>query len=98
VHSAETIFDGLALWVLFAFFLGLAFVGLQYNLRASRLEGKLDLILRNMGVPYPPPLSPGVQGLARQRQKIAAIALYRKETGTDLRTAKQAIEDWLKNH
>jgi hypothetical protein len=98
MHAADTIFDGLALWVIFAFFLGLAFVGLQFSVRVSRLEGKLNLILRNMGVPYPPPLSPAVQGIARQRQKIAAIALYRKETGVDLKTAKQAVEDWLKAH
>jgi hypothetical protein len=51
-----------------------------------------------MGVPYPPPPSAAVQGFARQRQKVAAVALYRKETGTDLRTAKRAVEDWLKNH
>jgi hypothetical protein len=98
MHTVDTIFDGLALWVIFIFLLGLAFAGLQFSTRASRLEGKLDLILRNMGVPYPPPPSAAVQGFARQRQKVAAVALYRKETGTDLRTAKRAVEDWLKNH
>jgi hypothetical protein len=98
MHAADTFFDGLAIWAVFAFLLALAFIGLQFSSRASRLEGKLDLVLRNMGVPYPPPPSPAVQGLARQRQKVAAIALYRKETGVDLKTAKQAVEDWLKSH
>jgi hypothetical protein len=63
----------------------------QVNLR--RVEGKLDALLQHHGIQPPSDLSPEVRRLASDpRQKIAAIKLYREQTGASLAEAKAAIE------
>jgi hypothetical protein len=67
----------------------------------ARLERKVDLILAHLGIEYvetapPCPLSAEVQELARNpAQKIAAIALHRRQTGVGLKEAKDAVEAFI---
>jgi ribosomal protein L7/L12 len=69
--------------------------------RLMRLEAKLDLILKHLGVTYVEETSPGglsaaVQELARHPHcKIQAIKLYREETGAGLKEAKDAVEAYI---
>jgi ribosomal protein L7/L12 len=68
--------------------------------RLHRLEAKVDLILRHLGLEYQGPapgeLSAEVKALADDpARKIAAIALHRKETGVGLKEAKDAVEAYL---
>ena len=62
--------------------------------RLRRVEAKLDLILRHLGLEYVDPATPGglsaeVKTLADDpAQKIAAIKLYREETGAGLADAR----------
>lgn len=76
--------------------------------RVRRVERKLDTVIAHLGivptVPVPQPgtvvqpLSPMQPGLdqvyafLRQGQKIQAIKAYREFTGSDLKTAKEAVE------
>jgi hypothetical protein len=68
--------------------------------RLRRLEQKVDLILKHLGLEYRDAisdlLSERVRALADDpSQKIAAIKLHRKETGCGLREAKEAIEAYI---
>jgi hypothetical protein len=69
--------------------------------RLRRLEAKLDLVLRHLGLEYHGPATPGglsdeVKALADDpTQKIRAIALHRQETGVSLKEAKDAVEAYL---
>ncbi len=68
--------------------------------RLRRLEQKVDLILKHLGIEYHDTigdlLSEKVKALADDpAQKIAAIKLHREETGCGLREAKEAIEAYL---
>ncbi len=58
-----------------------------------RLDAKLNLILKEMGVAFPPRPSAGVQAIARS-QRIAAIKAYREETGLGLKQAMDVIDQW----
>src|SRR6266576_2178092 len=61
----------------------------------SRIEGKLDLLLKQAGLEYDPykSISPRVAGLLKQGKKIEAIKCYREEnTGVGLREAKEYVE------
>jgi hypothetical protein len=65
--------------------------------RLIRLEGKLDLVLRQLGLEYTPPssgvLSQQVKALcADPAHKIAAIKLHREQTGASLAEAKATVE------
>jgi hypothetical protein len=71
---------------------------LSEGARLRRLEDKVDLILKHLGLEYQPGsgLSAEVRALADDpRQKINAIKLHREQTGVGLREAKQAIEDYM---
>jgi hypothetical protein len=68
--------------------------------RIRRLEQKVDLILKHLGIEYrdfmADLLSEKVRALAdNPAQKIAAIKLQREETGCGLREAKEAIEAYI---
>lgn len=65
-----------------------------------RLEKKVDLILKHLGLEYVETticgLSPEVQELARNPgQKIQAIKLHREQTGVGLKEAKDAVESFI---
>jgi hypothetical protein len=69
--------------------------------RLRRLEAKLDLILRHLGLEYQEPTTPGglsneVKALADDpAQKIQAIKLHREQTGKSLKDAKDAVEAYM---
>ena len=62
----------------------------------SRIEGKLDLLLKQAGLEYDPykSISPRVTDLLKQGKKIEAIKCYREENaGVGLREAKEYVEE-----
>jgi ribosomal protein L7/L12 len=66
-----------------------------------RLEKKVDLILKHLGLEYVEDtprclLSPEVQAAALDPgRKIEAIKLHREQTGVGLREAKDAVEAFI---
>ncbi len=67
--------------------------------RLLRVEAKLDLILKSLGLDPPCPtsgMSDAVRALADvPANKIAAIKLYREQTGLGLKEAKDDVEAYL---
>ena len=65
--------------------------------RLARVEQKLDLLLTHAGLDYTPPAKSTWQALADEgpARKIAAIKVYREETGAGLAEAKRAVEEYL---
>ncbi len=67
--------------------------------RMRRLEAKVDLILKHLGLQYEGPtsiLSDEVKTLADDPdKKIAAIKLLREQTGLGLKEAKDAVEEYI---
>jgi hypothetical protein len=69
--------------------------------RLRRIEGKLDLLLKHQGLQFSDPAIPGdlsdeVKSLADDpTKKIAAIKLYREQTGLGLKEAKDAIDAYV---
>jgi len=63
--------------------------------RLSRIEGKLDAILKHSGVRFDPleGLPEDALDAVRQGRKIEAITRYRHATGAGLQEAKDIIED-----
>ncbi|WP_062982697.1 hypothetical protein [Nocardia anaemiae] len=63
--------------------------------RIDRLERKLDMIIKHLGLPSPDPATPydEIDELIRQGKKIHAIKLYRNITGSSLSAAKDAVEE-----
>jgi ribosomal protein L7/L12 len=63
--------------------------------RVSRLDVKLDLLLKHAGVEYDPykALPPEVINALQNGRKIQAIKLYREASGVGLKDAKDFIED-----
>lgn len=77
-------------------FLGIAETVKGLEKRMKRIELYLDLILDRMQIPTPELLSVQVKELALNPQtKIAAIKLYRQETGVGLKEAKEDIEAFI---
>jgi hypothetical protein len=71
-------------------------IDIQKRLAAiSRLEAKLDLLLKNAGLNYDPyaDLPPAVIDALRMGEKIQAIKHYRQATGAGLKEAKEFIEE-----
>jgi ribosomal protein L7/L12 len=65
-----------------------------------RIERKLDLVLRHLGIEYVEPaqgkdMSEQVRALADRGDKIAAIKAHRELTGAGLAEAKRAVESYL---
>jgi hypothetical protein len=67
--------------------------------RLSRVEAKLDLLLRQAGVAYDPKaaMPAGVLDALQRGNKIEAIKLYREATGASLAEAKDQVEEWQAN-
>ena len=68
--------------------------------RLQRVERKLDLILKHLGIDYVEPapgegLSEQVRALADRGEKIGAIKMHRELTGAELAQAKQVVEAYL---
>lgn len=61
----------------------------------SRIEAKLDLLLKNAGIKYDPyaDVSEEVKAAVQSGQKILAIKHYREATGCGLKEAKEFIEE-----
>ncbi len=77
-------------------FLGIAETVKGLEKRMKRIELYLDLILDRMEIPMPELLSVQVKELAlNPKTKIAAIKLYRTETGAGLKEAKEAIDTFI---
>jgi hypothetical protein len=69
------------------------------EVRLKRIELSLDLLLEKWEIEVPSPLSARVQELALDpRQKLAAVKLYRTETGAGLKEALAAIEEFIANN
>ena len=64
--------------------------------RVAKLERQVAFLTERMGIQYPDEpdhgVSPEILELARRGRKIAAIKLYREETGVGLRAAKEFID------
>ncbi len=63
--------------------------------RVTRLEGKIDALMKQAGVEYDPweGVSEDVAAALKQGAKIKAIKLYREGTGVSLKEAKERIEE-----
>jgi len=61
----------------------------------SRLEAKVDLLLKQAGIDYDPhkDMPDHVILALRRGEKIQAIKLYREATGVGLKEAKDAVEE-----
>ncbi len=58
-----------------------------------RIEQKLDLIMKHLGIEYTEPtMTDEILQLISEGQKIGAIKKYRELTGVGLKEAKDAIE------
>lgn len=66
--------------------------------RLSRIEGKLDAILKHSGVRFDPleGIPPDALDALRRGQKIEAIKRYRHATGAGLQEAKDMIEETMR--
>lgn len=66
--------------------------------RLSRMEGKLDAMLKHAGIRFDPLDGLPKEALAalRQGRKIDAIKHYRQATGAGLAEAKDVIEEALR--
>ena len=84
-------------------FIGAVFVLAQSGLgalhrrldRLSRIEGKLDALLKHSGIRFDPFDGFPAEALAalKQGRKIEAIKHYRQATGAGLAEAKDAVEE-----
>jgi hypothetical protein len=62
----------------------------------SRIEAKLDLLLKNGAVPFEDPIDgvpPPVVESIRAGNKIEAIKRYREATGAGLKESKEFVEE-----
>lgn len=67
--------------------------------KMKRIDLSLSLLLNRMEIEVPSQLSDRVKQIALDPyRRIEAIKLYREETQSGLRDAKEAIEDFLKHN
>lgn len=74
-------------------------VSMQHEL-IQRMEHKLNIVIKQVGIRMPDELNPAVLGadvqeLARENRKIEAIHLHRRRTGAGLAEAKAVIEEFI---
>ncbi|WP_433231926.1 hypothetical protein ACQP2H_08295 [Micromonospora sp. CA-248260] len=62
------------------------------SFRLVEIERRQRLIMEHLGIVDRGPALPGVREHLARGEKIKAIKAYREATGTDLRTAKEAVE------
>ena len=60
--------------------------------RQRRIERKVDLILKHLGIDPDQGVNPQVMELVKAGQKIRAIKVYREQTGAGLKEAKEFVE------
>lgn len=60
--------------------------------RLRRLEAKLDLVLKHLGIQFKDPGVDEVRRLLQSDKTIEAIKAYRGATGASLRDAKDAVD------
>ena len=60
--------------------------------RLRRLERKVDLILKHLGLDPNQDVNVKVMELVKAGQKIEAIKVYREQTGAGLKDAKDYVE------
>ncbi len=79
---------------LFVVVLGSSWAGAGSNngRRLGRLERKVDLILKHLGLDPNQGVNVEVLELMKAGQKIQAIKLYREQTGVGLKAAKDYVE------
>ena len=58
----------------------------------NRLERKVDLILKHLGIDPNRGVDEKIMELMKSSQKIEAIKLYREQTGVGLKEAKDYVE------
>ena len=81
-------------WMLFLLVPILA-IAIGVSQQIAHVERKVNLILRHLGVETGK-LPERVKDLARDpSRKIEAIKAYREDTGSGLKDAKDAVEDWI---
>ena len=76
--------------------IGARIASIEQRLRAlSRLEGKLDAVLKHQGIRFDPygETPPAVLDALRRGRTIEAIKAYRAETGVDLKEAKDYVDE-----
>ena len=61
-----------------------------------RLERKIDLILRHLGIDPNQNLDANIMELMKEGQKIQAVNLYREQTGAGLKDAKDHVESLMR--
>ncbi|MFG1778225.1 hypothetical protein ACGFIG_17570 [Micromonospora sp. NPDC049048] len=66
--------------------------------RLGEIERRLRLVMDQLGVMDTSPLPAEVREHLARGDKIKAIAAYRKATGADLRSAKEAVETYGGQH
>ncbi|OYQ64496.1 hypothetical protein B9G53_11225 [Pseudanabaena sp. SR411] len=71
----------------------------QLEKKIKRMDLSLSLLLNRMEIEVPSQLSDRVKQVALDPyRKLEAIKLYREETGTGLREAKEAIEEFIEHN
>jgi ribosomal protein L7/L12 len=66
--------------------------------KLKRIDLSLSLILNRMEIEYPSRISDRVKQIALDPERmIEAIKLYREESNSSLKEAKEAIEEFLKS-
>jgi ribosomal protein L7/L12 len=60
--------------------------------RLARVERKLDLLLKQLGIEQSEDGMQGVRDLVAAGKKIEAVKAYREKTGAGLREALEAVE------
>jgi len=67
-------------------------LSVAYGSNNSRLERKVDLILKHLGIDPNQGVDEKIMELMKAGQKIEAIKLYREQTGVGLKEAKDYVE------
>jgi ribosomal protein L7/L12 len=62
------------------------------------MKQQVDTLAEHFDIQEPEPELTGVLQELRRGRKIQAIKAYRQATGTDLITAKSAVEDLARSH
>jgi ribosomal protein L7/L12 len=63
--------------------------------RLARLDAKVDALLKHAGITFDAfqDVPPAVREALERGQRIEAIRRYREATGTDLKSAKEAVDE-----
>ncbi|MFF5799952.1 hypothetical protein [Streptomyces albogriseolus] len=60
--------------------------------RVARVERKLDVVMRHLGLEEEVPRRDEILALVRDGKQVQAVKLYREATGAGLLEAKQAVD------